>query len=287
MSPQRSHFKEALILEAAAGGLVVALNVLANRVPTRVQLPANLAAATLAALMARGAGIAWEDQGLHPRDMPRGALAGVAAASALATITAAGLLAPGAGRFYQDERIVGATAPQMLYQILVRIPLATALPEELIFRGSLLGLLAQRRSPSAAAGIASALFGLWHILPTIDRMHTNPGTRHAHGDPRRTALVVAGHVASTTLMGLGLSWLRLRSGSIVAPALAHITPNAVGFLGGWAVAHRGELSDFLIRTPRKRNPGPYATTAPSAADAGCEFESSPNRPSAPGRDDAI
>ncbi|MGD9891193.1 MAG: lysostaphin resistance A-like protein [Dehalococcoidia bacterium] len=261
---------EALILEIAAGGAVVALNLIANRLPGHVQLPANLAAAGLAALLARRAGVAWEDQGLHPRDVPRGARAGITVASTLATITAAGLLAPGAGGFYQDERIVRASTRQMVYQVFVRIPFATALPEEVIFRGSLLGLLTRRRSPVAAAALSSLLFGLWHILPTFDRIPTNPGTRHAHGDPRRTALVLAGHVTSTTLMGLGLSWLRLRSKSTVAPILAHATPNAVGFLGGWAIAHAPQIRRRLARAVRRSIESGTLAPAPTRPDDGVE-----------------
>jgi membrane protease YdiL (CAAX protease family) len=194
-------------------------------------------------------------------------VAGVATASALAAITAAGLLAPSAGRFYQDERIVHSTTSQMLYEVLVRIPLATALPEELIFRGSLLGLLARHRPPTTAAALSSLCFGLWHVLPTFDRIQTNPGTRHAHGNPRTTAIVIAGHVASTTLMGVGLSWLRLRSGSVLAPVLAHAAPNAVGFLGGWAITHTPHLRHRLSRAVRQSDKsGPEALTASPVFD---------------------
>jgi uncharacterized protein len=267
VSVERRRPNEALAVEIAGAVLVAGLNVLANRLPWRVQIPANLAAAGLAALLARVAGVTWREQGLDPRDLPRGAVAGVAAATALATVTAAGLLAPGTRRLSQEERIVRATTPQMLHQVLVRIPLATALPEELIFRGALLGLLAQRRSPVAAAGVTSLLFGLWHVLPTADRIHTNPATRHAHGDPRRTALVIAGHVAATSLMGLGLAWLRLRSRSVLAPVLAHATPNAVGFLGGWTIARAPRLRTLPARMASRIRASLTVTQRPIIAPA--------------------
>jgi hypothetical protein len=195
-----------------------------------------LAAGGLTVMIAHGSGMTLEELGLGPRDAPRGTLAGLAAAAVLGTITVGGLLVPRARHFYFDERIVKASLRRMLHEVFVRIPLGTALPEELVFRGALLGLLARRRSSLVAAVTSSVLFGLWHILPTIDRIESNPGTRHAHGDHLRTAAVVAATCAATTAGGLGFAWLRLRSRSVVAPILAHVTPNAIGFLGGWAVA---------------------------------------------------
>jgi membrane protease YdiL (CAAX protease family) len=115
-------------------------------------------------------------------------------------------------------------------------------PEELVFRGALLGLIARRRSGITAAIATSALFGLWHILPTLDRIGSNPGTRDAQGDHLRIIAVVIAACTATTGAGLGFSWLRFRSRSVVAPILVHIAPNAAGFLGGWVVSR--------LRSPR-------------------------------------
>jgi len=230
-------WERSLGIEIAAGTLTLGLSVLGHRlVPPRLQLPAGAAAGGLTVMIARALGMTWEELGLSPRDAPRGALAGIAASAALATGTAAGLLIPYARRFYFDDRIVNAGIGRMLHEVFVRIPLGTAVPEELVFRGALLGLIARRRSPVVAALASSVLFGLWHILPTIDRIESNPGTRHTKGDYLRTAAVVAGTCTATTAAGLGFSWLRFRSKSVVAPILAHVAPNAVGFLGGWAVS---------------------------------------------------
>jgi hypothetical protein len=181
-------------------------------------------------------GVTWQELGLSPHDAPRGALIGTAAAAVLGAVTAAGLLIPAARRFYLDDRIVRAGVGQVVREVFVRIPLATALPEELVFRGALFGLIGRRRPPLTAAFANAALFGLWHILPAIDRIESNPGTRHTRGDHLRVAAVVSVHVVVTTATGLGFSWLRFRSRSVLAPTLAHIAPNAAGFLGGWAVA---------------------------------------------------
>ena len=55
-------------------------------------------------------------------------------------------MVPATRGFFQDERARGGGARHVLFETLVRIPLGTALPEEVIFRGSLLGLFTQRHS---------------------------------------------------------------------------------------------------------------------------------------------
>ena len=57
---------------------------------------------------------------------------------------------------------------------MVRIPLGTAVAEETIFRGAVLGLLTQRHPRARAVAVSSALFGCWHVLPTLDTLALNP-----------------------------------------------------------------------------------------------------------------
>ncbi|WP_278264745.1 CPBP family intramembrane glutamic endopeptidase [Nocardia sp. AG03] len=96
--------------------------------------------------------------------------------------------------------------------IALHIPVGTVLAEEAVFRGTLDPLLDDARVP--AAPVVGALdFGVWHISPA-----------RVAGDP------VAVTVAATTLAGLFFGWLRRRSGSATAPALAHLAINAGGAL---------------------------------------------------------
>ena len=46
----------------------------------------------------------------------------------------------------------------------------------------------------------------------------------------RTAGAVLATVTATTLAGYGLAWLRLRSGSIAAPVVAHASLNGAAYL---------------------------------------------------------
>ena len=52
----------------------------------------------------------------------------------------------------------------MAYESLARIPVGTAVFEEVAFRGVLPGLIARTTTEPAAVGLSSLLFGLWHVL---------------------------------------------------------------------------------------------------------------------------
>jgi uncharacterized protein len=86
--------------------------------------------------------------------------------------------------------------------ILFRIPVGTVVAEELIFRGAF---------DAVSPTWSPIFFGLWHIHPA-----------RAAGDS------VVGTVAGTFSAGLLFSWLRRRSGSVLAPALLHYAVNASG-----------------------------------------------------------
>lgn len=55
-----------------------------------------------------------------------------------------------------------------------RIPRGTALGEEAMFRGALLGLFLRRHTRPTAVLASSTRFGLWHVLPTLDTLDANP-----------------------------------------------------------------------------------------------------------------
>jgi len=64
--------------------------------------------------------------------------------------------------------------------------------------------------------------------------------------PLRKAAFVAGNVAVTALAGAVFGWLRLRSGSVAAPVLAHAALNDAALLAGHIVhasaARRGRAA---------------------------------------------
>ena len=77
------------------------------------------------------------------------------------------------------------------------------------------------------------LFGLWHVLPALDAMETNP-IGDAFGGSWEP-LVAA--VLSTFLAGMVFVWIRLYSGSIVAPIIVHVATNSTAILASAVVVH--------------------------------------------------
>jgi membrane protease YdiL (CAAX protease family) len=223
-------------------------------VPDRLLVPASLGGAALVVLIARAGGANLDQQGLSLRRIPHGIDVGGWSGTIVAAATAAGLLFRPTRRFYWDERIIRQTHVETAYQAVIRIPFGTALAEELIFRGAITGLLRRRfPGPIAAAG-SSALFGLWHIVPTLDRLNTSPLTRDV-SQIQRTAST-ASVVALTTVFGLGFEVLRSVSGSVIAPTMAHAAANSVGLAGGWASNWVQQEMDRVGREVRARQATP-------------------------------
>ncbi len=130
---------------------------------------------------------------------------GCGGAGCAATAVAAGYVVavtvPGLRAHFVDEG--RAYRPDFYEWIGLHIPVGTVVAEELLFRSVLTALVGP--VPQAL------VFGLWHIRPA-----------RIEGDS------VAGTVLVTGLSGLVFAWLRVRSGSILAPALAHLAVNVGG-----------------------------------------------------------
>jgi membrane protease YdiL (CAAX protease family) len=231
-----------LAAELAAVAAVAAWNAAINRlVPSPAYVPANLAAAGLSALAARHRRVPAADLGLGRDRLGAGLRLGLAAAAPVAAAVAAAAAAPPTRRWFVDERGTTGGAGYALYHVAVRIPLGTAVTEEVLFRGTLLGLLLQRRSRARAAAVSSALFGCWHVLPTLDTLRLNAAGAAVRDDPARTAAAVAAAVAVTGAAGLGFSWLRFRSGSVVTPMVVHAALNGSAFAAARLVARPPQL----------------------------------------------
>jgi membrane protease YdiL (CAAX protease family) len=223
--------------ELAASAALLAWNAAINRaVPSPAYVPANLAVAGLSVLAASRRRVPAADLGLGRDRFARGLRVGLAATVPVAAVVALGAAVPATRRFFLDERGTTGGTGYALYHTLVRIPFGTAVAEETLFRGSLLGLLLQRHSRVRAAATSSVLFGLWHILPTLDTLRLNAAGSAVRDDPVRTGATVAASVAVTAVAGLGFSWLRFRADSLVAPVLVHAALNSSAFAAARLVA---------------------------------------------------
>ena len=112
-----------------------------------------------------------------------------------------------------------------------------AVPEELAFRGVLLGSALHLWPPWRASLATSVLFGLWHVAPTLRTMKGNAAISGASGTLLGQGAVVLGAVAVTTAAGLVFCWLRLRSRSLLAPTLAHVATNGLALVVAWVAVH--------------------------------------------------
>jgi uncharacterized protein len=176
------------------------------------------------------------DLGLEPADVPAGMRYGAGAAGIVLLVLIVAAVIPAANGFLHDSR-AQISGGRLLYELAVPILLLTAVPEEFAFRGVLLGSALRLWGPWRASLITSALFGLWHIAPTLHTMSGNAEVANASASLAGQVLVVLGSVAITFLAGLAFCWLRLRSGSLIAPVIAHVATNGLALTVAWVVVH--------------------------------------------------
>jgi uncharacterized protein len=218
---------------AAAVGVLTLRNVAGERlVPSGWYVPVNLTVAALLLLTAWRAGLSAADVGLSRARVPAGLAVGAAIASVVAVVIVTGGLLPWTRPLFEDQRIADVeNLAGLAYQTLVRIPLGTVVLEELAFRGVLLALLAERWSTGIAVAVSSLLFGLWHVLPTLDALAAND---LATSLPAQTVSVTAAVVA-TAAVGVLFCCLALATESLVAPVVVHATTNSVATATAYAV----------------------------------------------------
>ena len=203
--------------------VLVTHNLVGNLVlPSTVYVPANLAVAAVLVGIARADGTSWPELGLARSSVCRGAAFGGVALLLAVIVLGVAALVPVSRSLFEDQRVANLEGAAVAYQALIRIPAGTVVLEEVAFRGVLLALLSQVSSRWAAVGWSSATFGLWHIVPTVEALQAN---RLAP-----SALGVTAAVIATAGAGAVFCWLRLRSGSLIAPALAHVGTNSVALL---------------------------------------------------------
>jgi uncharacterized protein len=198
---------------------------------------AGVAAIVLALVMlvvARAAGLVSTDLGLAASDAPNGLRYGLAVLGLVVAVLVITAAIPATSRFLDDER-ADLSVGGLTYAVVVSTLLVTVLPEELAFRGVLLGAGRELWGDLRAVVISSLLFGLWHISPTLGTMSSNHETAGTAGSTWGTIVLVAGSVAVTFVAGLAFCWLRLRSRSLLAPVLAHLATNGAAFVVAWFV----------------------------------------------------
>jgi membrane protease YdiL (CAAX protease family) len=220
--------------------IVLALhNVVGNEVlPAATYVPVNIATGAALFGIALGAGCSLAGLGLARSTLPKGVAAGAVAALLVAVVLALAAAIPATRVLFEDRRVANVDGAELVYQAFVRIPVGTAAFEELAFRGVLLALLLRITSTVPAVMASSVLFGLWHVLPTLSALRVN---ELAAGTGARLG-AVAGAVIATAVAGGLFCWLRLVTGSLVAPMIAHTATNSFAIVTAYAVLG-------VVRTP--------------------------------------
>jgi membrane protease YdiL (CAAX protease family) len=208
-------------LGVALGGLAGYHELRRLVIPDRLHFGTNTAMVAATAGLAASASMTADELGLSRAALPKGLRYGAMAAGAIGAVVAvAGLLGVDPTNSMADRAAV--SGGEMLFQVFVEIPIATVLLEELAFRGVVGGLLDRLLAPRWAIAWTSLAFGLWHVSP-----HAFTSLERAGG--------ALGTIAATALAGACFHLLRRRSGSLVAPMLAHWGTNGVAFLVTWLV----------------------------------------------------
>jgi membrane protease YdiL (CAAX protease family) len=171
------------------------------------------------------------------RDRAGGGLrCGTALAVPVVAAYGVAVVTPFARPLLDDQRVAGLDRGQLAYQVLVRIPVGTVAWEEIAFRGVLQAGLRRVLSEPWAGAVGASVFGVWHIRPTAGALAVN-GLAVGRG---ARILAVTGVVTGMAGVGVVLSLLRERSGSLVAPVLLHLAADCTGPLASALAARRAE-----------------------------------------------
>jgi membrane protease YdiL (CAAX protease family) len=220
--------------------VVVAVLVLANLVAHFTTPWASIATVPAAAVglvvLVRYRGLDWADLGLARAHWRSGMGYALAAMAVVATVIAAGVLLPVTRPMFLNNHY--ATVSGALVASMVIIPLQTVIPEELAFRGVLHGALDRAWGFRGVALAGSLLFGLWHVATSLGLTSNNVGfTRLLGGGFAGMLAGVTMAVLATGAAGFVFSWLRRRSGSLIAPIALHWSLNGMGALAAALVWH--------------------------------------------------
>jgi tRNA pseudouridine32 synthase/23S rRNA pseudouridine746 synthase len=165
----------------------------------------------------RWSGLTWAEAGIGRTNLLRSSLVGagiglgLAAAVLLALEVGAQLGTP-----ISYQPLHGASIAAVLAHALVGLPLQTAIPEELAFRGLLLGLLTRKLTPLRATLVTSAIFVAWHVVVQAQTLSV---TNFA--SPWQIVPAMGVTFAGLFAGGVIFAFLRLRTRNLAAAVTAH------------------------------------------------------------------
>lgn len=198
---------------------------------TALYVPLGLVGTGLLWLAAHRAGLTRDDLGLAADRAIDGLRLGGVVGLLAVGVLAIGVVVPAFHPLLEDERVGDIGFGLLAYRTLVRIPLGTVLLEEFAFRGVLFGAWQRSAGRPAAIAGSSAIFGLWHVRPAAELIEINS----VEASATAATLLIVGAVVFTGLAGVFFCWLRIRSGSLLAPIVAHTIVNSAATVAAFTV----------------------------------------------------
>lgn len=192
---------------------------------------AGLALVVLSIAVARALGLDATAVGLSGNLLRAAAIgAALGGGAGIAAVIGLGVVAPLiVGHPVEYAPLSQVTQTDLIPHIGVFLPLGDIVPEELAFRGVLVGALLSRGTGYAVVA-SSVVFALWHIAVAVLTVgETTLGPPSVWYVPAIAIALLAVFVG-----GIVFAWLRVRTGSLVTTIAAHWTFNAVVLYGLWA-----------------------------------------------------
>jgi membrane protease YdiL (CAAX protease family) len=216
--------------------VLVLTNLIAHFTTPWASIATVPAAAIGLVILVRCNGLGWAELGLGREHWKSGLGYALAAVTVVGSVIAVGVLLPMTRPMFMNHHY--ATISGALIASMVIIPLQTVIPEELAFRGVLHGALHRAWGFRGVALAGSLLFGLWHVATSLGLTSSNVGfTRLFGGGIVGMLAGVTLAVLATGAAGFVFSWLRRRSGSLIAPIALHWSLNGLGALAAALVWH--------------------------------------------------
>lgn len=221
---------------AVVVAVLVGTNLIAHFTTAWAAIATVPIAAVILLFLSRRRGLGWGELGLSPRHWRKGALYSLGAVGFVLAVIAIGAALPLTRPFFLSDRY--ATISGAVIASMIVIPLQTVIPEELAFRGVLHGTLERVYGARGVFAAGSLMFGLWHIASSLGLTTGNAGlTDFLGGGTTGKILGILGAVVATALAGVVFTWLRRRSGSLLAPIALHWSLNGLGALAAAVVWH--------------------------------------------------
>lgn len=218
----------ALAIQLMFIGLILLYGtVLVRVVPKKHHVWLNISVAMTAILLGLLSGLSFTEMGIGTSGLLKSVeVAGLFVLALIGVLYGVSRIGP-LRTFFLGGYFARVPRKKLFYEAGFRVPIGTALLEEVLFRGVLLGMLTIGYNSIEAVVFSSIVFGLWHIFPTVDDLEQNEAAAQmVSGRRRRKWGSVALVVCSTTLAGAFFSIVRIWSGSLLAPWLIHWTINS-------------------------------------------------------------